>query len=148
MKKILFAVLAAAMLACVPGVALADAQIQDARIQADTYEEMIISPMYTYIFSASCNLSISSNGVASMSASIDCAATINKIRMAQYLQRYEGGSWNTISSWSQYYYSDEASWSNTYNVTSGYNYRLYVYYYAYNGNTLLETVTRFKTASY
>ncbi len=104
--------------------------------------------MYTYIYSAVCNLSISSGGVASMSASIDCASVVNKIRIAAHLQRYQAGSWSTINSWSNYYYSNEATWSNTYNVTSGYNYRLYVYYYVYNGSTLLESVTRFKTASY
>jgi hypothetical protein len=143
MKRILMVVLAAALLACVPGVALAGN-----RIQADMSEDMIISPMFTYINDADCDLSISANGVASMDASIECGPSVNKIRIVPNLQRYSGGSWQTVESWSQYYYSNTADWSRTYNVTSGYTYRLYVYFYAYNGSTLLESTTRSDTAAY
>lgn len=140
MKKILAVVLAAALLACMPGVTLAAEQAK---------EDMsgIITPMYVVISDAVCYLNITANGTANMSASVECASGVTKVRMVQYLQRYNGG-WQTIDSWSQNYYSSSADWQESCSVTSGYSYRLYVYFYAYNGTVLMESTTRNSTDTY
>lgn len=141
MKKIVSVVLAAVLFACMPGVAIAAQQAS-----ADMSEDTIVTPMYLVISDVSCQLNISANGVANMSATISCMPGVNKIRMVQNLQRYDGG-WQTIGSWSQYYYSSSANWSQSRSVTSG-SYRLFVYFYAYKGTTLLESTYRNSTDSY
>lgn len=140
MKKLLSVVMAAVLFICMPGVAFAGDQ-------ADAEMSGIISPMYVVISSASCSLNISASGTVNMFAMISCAPTVNKIRMVQYLQRYDGG-WQTVDSWSQYYYSNSADWSQSRSVTSGYTYRLYVYFYVYNGTLMLESTTRNSSDTY
>lgn len=116
-------------------------------LQSITSDKTVISPMYTYFTGANCNLSISGSGAASMDAAAQCISTIDKIRILAYLQKYNGG-WQTINTWSQYYYSNTASWSQSDNVTSGYNYRLYVCFYAYDAGLLVESVVRTDTYEY
>jgi hypothetical protein len=136
MKKTFLIVLAAILLVFMPQAASAKENIK-----STYYDEIKISPLYVFINDASCSLTISGGGTAYMSADIQCVSIVNKIRIIAYLQKYDGG-WHSISGWSQYYYSKAAAWARSYNVQSGYNYRLFVYFYVYNGSILLESATR------
>jgi hypothetical protein len=144
MKKVIGLFLAAVVLFCLPGAALAS---NDA-VLAGAETDAAMSPMTAYIGYADCTINISSNGYASMEAVTDCYSPVNKIRMAEYLQRNVSGSWQTVASWSQYYYSDTASWAKGYYVSSGYQYRLLCYYYCYYDPTLLEGISRTDTDTY
>jgi len=88
---------------------------------------------FTYIVSVDANLNISA-GSAAMSAEIVCVPSVDSCRISAYLQRYVNGAWVTLQNWSQNYGTYYGSWSNSYGVTSGYNYRLRVYFYAYDGD--------------
>jgi hypothetical protein len=131
MKRTITILLAVALILCVPGAALA----------ADASSDAIMRPMYSYIGFASSTLNISSSGYATMEAAMSCAPPVNKIRIAEYLQRYENGSWQTVANWAQYYYDDLALWSKGYYVPHGYQYRLHCYFYCYYDPNLLETTT-------
>jgi hypothetical protein len=102
----------------------------------------VMSPMFTYISSVDSNLSISSSGTATVSASIICYSSVDSTSVSSYLQRYSGGTWNTIKSWSG---SDDDATANmygTYAVTSGYNYRVRSYFYAYVNGSVVESTSR------
>ena len=102
----------------------------------------VIKPMWTYLQLVHNGLQIDSSGLATMVSEINCyTGTVNKVRMDNYLQRYINGSWTTLNSWSQTTYDTYDYWGTTYYVYQGYNYRLLTYFYAYNGNTLLESTS-------
>ena len=93
---------------------------------------------FTYIVSVDANLNISA-GSAAMIAEIICVPSVDSCRISAYLQRYVNGAWVTLQNWSQNYGTYYGSWSNSYGVTSGYNYRLRVYFYAYDGDSREST---------
>ncbi len=134
MRRVTILVLVVALLFCMPGAALAADNVQ-------AVGDDVISPRLAYISYATCSLNISSNGYAQMSAVMECYSPVNKIRLSPHLQRYVNGSWQDVTKWSQTTYSDFATWSKGYYVTSGYQYRLMCYYYCYYDATLLESVT-------
>lgn len=101
-----------------------------------------IQPLWTYIDTATNHLDINASGKASMSSQITADSNyVDNVTMNNYLQRNVNGSWTTVSSWSQNTASYYANWSKTYYVTSGYYYRLYTFYYVYDGSTFLEGTT-------
>lgn len=139
MKKVVVFVIVLVLLASLQGTGLAAGQAG----KPDT----TVSPMLIYISDANCHLSISS-GTASMSSTLTCVSSMDRLRMVEYLQKYDGG-WVTIKSYSQNFYStDHGNWLDTYTVTSGYQYRLYCSYYVYIGSSVVESTTRSDTASY
>lgn len=137
MKKAIALFVVVVVLFCVPGAAFAAKDVQ-----ADILSDAVMSPMYVYISNASCTMSISASGYADMDAYINSNSPTDKIHISEYLQRYVDGSWQTVASWSQNYYSTSASWTKGYYVSSGYDYRLYCYFYCYYGDYLLESTTR------
>jgi hypothetical protein len=102
----------------------------------------IYRPFWTYIQTVYNWMDINSSGKATMVSDMDTyTGTVTKVKMTNYLQRYQNGSWTTVNSWSQTTTGTYGYWSDTYYVYSGYNYRLLTHYYAYNGTTLLESTS-------
>ena len=97
---------------------------------------------WTYIHTVYNWMGINDSGKATMVSDMDTySGSVTQVRMTNYLQRYQNGSWTTVNSWSQTTPGTYAYWSNTYYVYQGYNYRLLTYFYAYNGSTLLESTS-------
>ena len=95
---------------------------------------------YTFISSVITNLAINASGKASCSATIYCYPGTDSVRISAYLQRNVSGSWVTVQHWSESSSGNYGSMYKEYYVTSGYQYRLYVYYYAYEGDDVESTV--------
>ena len=91
--------------------------------------------LMTYISSYNYNLSINSSGLASSSASVTAYPGTDSVRISMYLQRYNSG-WSTVQSWSKEASGTYVSLATSHYVTSGYNYRLLVYFYAYEGSAV------------
>jgi len=98
---------------------------------ASTAYAAVPMPMYTYISDADADLDIIS-GTAYCDVEMVSSGTSS--RVSAYLQRYSGGSWSTVKHWSRNYADGDFYWSASYSVSSGYNYRLKAYCYAYYGN--------------
>ena len=93
---------------------------------------------YTYISYTNVSLSINAIGKATCSATLSAYNTVDRVRISAYLQYYDGG-WYTDQHWTV---EDDDSYvvmSKERYVTSGYQYRLLVYYYAYSGSTSEST---------
>ncbi len=108
----------------------------------------MMQPMWTNISTVGGGVSISSSGVASLSARMVAYDPVNNTKITTSLQQYKNGSWTTLSSWSQTSYSRNCSWASSKSVTKGYTYRLVCNYYAYNGSTLLESTSKSYTDAY
>jgi hypothetical protein len=110
-----------------------------AATQKSLGSDIIMQPMWTYLDYIHNDFSINSSGVASMSSSISCDNSyVDNVKMTNLLQRYQSGSWSTVTTWTKTADGDATSWSKTYTVSSGYTYRLLTYFYCYHGTTLLE----------
>lgn len=98
----------------------------------------IITPMYTYISTTSCAMSINSAGKASVAASINAYSNVDRVEISGYLQYYSGG-WRTVKNWSEKFSGNYGAMAKTYYVTKGYQYRWICYYYAYDGSVMEST---------
>jgi hypothetical protein len=134
-KKLLLALLAFLLVLsiCNPVLALENEE-QSTRSADGDYQIL-----WTYINLVSNWMDISSSGQASMTSVIYAYSGVDKVVMNNYLQRLVNGSWTTVKNWSNTYYDDFGSWSQTWYVTSGYNYRLRTYFYAYDGSSSEST---------
>lgn len=99
-----------------------------------------MSIMFTYISSIYTDLTISSSGVASCTATITAYSGIDSVKISGYLQYYNNG-WITLKSWSQTTSGTYGSMAKTYSVSEGYNYRFLVYYYVYDGSNVVESTS-------
>jgi len=79
-----------------------------------------------------------SSGTASCEITAYCVASVDRIDLSMYLQKYDGG-WVTIANWSSRTNSNYASLARQYSVVSGYAYRLRGFYYAYIDGFCVET---------
>ena len=77
------------------------------------------------------SLTISSSGLASCSGTITLSYSSYSADMALDLQRYSGGSWHSVKSWSA---SDVTSMHKSYYVTHGYSYRVVASATVYNAS--------------
>ena len=101
---------------------------------------------YTYISSTITNLEITGAGKACCAATITCYSGTDSNRISAYLQRDVNGTWTTVQHWVQDTTGSRGTLYKEYYVTSGYQYRLRVYYYAYEGsNTESTTGTDYYT---
>jgi hypothetical protein len=113
----------------------------ESALAANAATDLIVQPYFTHINIATCGMDINSSGKASMSSTMIAYSSVDKVRLKNYLQRYDNGSWTTIKSWSQTTEGTRAFWSKTYYVNSGYYYRLKTYFYTYNGSTIIESTS-------
>lgn len=88
---------------------------------------------FMYIMSTSTELDITSSGKACCTARISCYPGTDSNRISAYLQRYENGTWTTVQSWVKNTTGSEGYMYNEKYISSGYQYRLKVYFYAYEG---------------
>ena len=101
---------------------------------------------YAYINRASSTLSIS-NGTAHIWGYVQRTTSGKIIYVESTLERYSGGSWNKVASWSASSNSYSASVSRTYRVSGG-TYRVATYY-SVSGQTGSESDMLYsKTVSY
>lgn len=116
MKKILVVIIASVLLlsvSCLPVLATT----------ADSQASSIMSPMFTYIMSHTASMDIDDDGLASVTSIVNTYQDAT-IKITGTLQRYSGGTWTTVKSWTQTEYNTTfSSMDKTYYVTSGYNYR-------------------------
>jgi len=85
----------------------------------------VISPSFINISSSSSSLSISSQGVATVSATVTGTSGVTtKSAITAELQQYKNGTWVTIATFSVSSNSYRASLSETKSVDKGYTYRV------------------------
>ena len=94
-----------------------------------------IVPLWTLISRANNYLYIDPNGQASMTVSVSAYNGVDRISITSHLQRYVNNTWVTIKHWTYENNGTEAYWSEEYNVSKGYNYRLVTYVFAYDGSS-------------
>jgi len=124
-------------------------------IYASTYAkedvgEVRISPqgiLYLYISNVNASLSISGSGIASVNNTITASTYVDSVKISTYLQKYENGSWVTLNHWTDTSNTYYLISSHTHQVTSGYNYRVLTYFYAYVGDES-ESTSRSETVAY
>lgn len=84
-----------------------------------------ISPLMDYISQANASLYIDSNGVATVKSSVyGYQGITTRVEIRANLQRYTGGQWVTIRTFTAESYSHRVSLSNTVSITKGYYYRV------------------------
>ncbi len=105
-----------------------------------------VSILMTYIRSYDYNLVINGSGLATCGASLTAYAGTDSVKLSMYLQKYNNG-WSTLQHWTKEANGTYVSSSKSYYVTSGYNYRLLVYFYAYEGSAV-ESLSRTDTQYY
>jgi hypothetical protein len=101
---------------------------------------------FTYISYTNTSISINSSGKASCTAKISASSNVDRVYISGYLQRYDNG-WTTVKHWTKTSYSSSCNLLSSHYVTSGYQYRYIVYYYAYDGSNS-ESTSGSHTASY
>ncbi len=87
----------------------------------------------TYISQVYTSLTISSGGLSNSYARINAYPGVGRVRISMYLQRYDSG-WKTVQHWTQDFTGTYGSLSKNWYVTSGYEYRVLTYFYAYDGS--------------
>ena len=139
MKRIFIVVLAVLLLAAFPGVAFASEDTE----KAEEASGGGIGICYTYINCTAIDFDINASGYATMYADV-YAISGSTTRLSAYLQRYDGG-WGTVQHYSKSSDTNFCYWSAGRYVTSGYQYRLLVYYYAYyDGSSERTSMTSYE----
>lgn len=111
-----------------------------------TKESTPVHVDYVYINRADSTLSIS-NGTAHIFGYVQRTTSGKTIYVESTLERYSGGSWDEVASWSASSNSYSASVSKTYRVSGG-TYRVATYY-SVSGSSGSESDTLYsKTVSY
>lgn len=103
-------------------------------------DEIIISPMFTYISEARAKIYIDSNGKATVETYLIGNNNVTSTKATVRLQRYINGSWTTIKTWNESSNSRILNFSDAYNTASGYDYRVQSVVTAYSG-TQSESTT-------
>ncbi len=92
-------------------------------------------PYMLYIANSSCDLYISSSGTATVDATIvGYQGTTTKVDITANLQQYKNGSWVTLKTFTSTSATYRADLSETYNVSTGYSYRIQATVKAYSGS--------------
>lgn len=93
------------------------------------------SSYYLYTNQLTTELVIFSTGTAKVTAGIEgVVGTVTSVQVNAYLQRYSGGSWVTVDSWSQSSNPSRTTLLRNISVVKGYPYRVQASYYAYSGS--------------
>lgn len=105
-----------------------------------TGPEIGITPRFTYISKVATSLTINNIGVATCTAN-GYATGVSSVKVICRLQQYKNGSWTTIRTWNDTG-TNMASLAKSVAVYSGYTYRTYTSFYAYNAaGSLLESAS-------
>lgn len=123
-------------------------EVLSADSNSSNYEEMSKHRM-TYISNASSSINISSNGMATATASVTgYQGATTSVSLVTDLQQYKNGSWVTIKSFNSSSASYRTSLSGTYSVAKGYSYRVQTTVKAYAGSAVETRTVTSTTASY
>ncbi len=101
-------------------------------------EKPPVSLRFTYIMNAYTSLSITGGGLSTSLARMNAYPGVDSVRISMYLQRYNSG-WTTVKHWAQDFDGTTGTLSKNWYVTSGYEYRVLSYFYAYDGNNTEST---------
>lgn len=99
----------------------------------------VVSPMFTYISSASASISISKDE-ATVETYVTGNSEVTSISAIVNLQQYKNNKWTTIKSWYESSSTRILDSVNTYVVSRGYSYRVSSTVIAYSGQNS-ETIT-------
>lgn len=103
-----------------------------------------ISPRFTYISQVATSVTINNIGVATCTAN-GYATGVSSVKVICRLQQYKNGTWTTIRTWNDTG-ANMASLAKSVAVYSGYTYRTYTSFYAYNAaGSLLESASCYST---
>ena len=138
MKKIIAVVLALALSVSSFGIGVYAEDL-------DTYENEDITVYYLYTGDIASYISISSK-TATCTSYVDGDTGVTKIAVTQTLQKKDGNSWRTVTSWSKTYYDDSCNYVNTYSSLNGGTYRTKTVAKVYRG-TAYETITNYSSSS-
>lgn len=106
----------------------------------NTEEDLIISPLWTYILDVWQTFDISSSGRAEIVATMDTKnSEVDSLKVVSNLQQLKDGSWTTIKSWTSTTESMSLILQKSWYVSKGYSYRLVTNYYAYSGSEVETT---------
>lgn len=93
----------------------------------------VISPQMECIDQATTELSVDSNGNALVTSYVSgLCGIINRVKISAKLQRYVGGNWVTVKTFTNETNSWLMSTKDTYKVSKGYTYRVQANVYAYS----------------
>jgi hypothetical protein len=111
----------------------------------DLDDEIIISPMFTYIFRAEAQIYINSSGKATAITDVFGNKSVTSTRAIVRLQQLRDEGWVTIRSWTETSNTRFLNFAGTYNVPKGYYYRVQSTVTAYSGS---QSETTTLTTSY
>lgn len=136
MRKGLCIIVCALLLMCCNPVAFAD-EMESLALPADPS----ISPLLEYMASYDADISVDSNGLATIRCKIyGYMGTTTRVEIAAELQRYVGGRWVTIRTFTAESNSHRVTLSETYSLTAGYSYRVQATVTAYSGSVVESDV--------
>lgn len=109
------------------------------------HDEVVITPMFTYISIADAEISINSSGKAKADTYVAGNSNVTSIKATINLQQYKGGRWTTIKTWNGSSNSRILDFSGTHYVSNGYEYRVQSNVTVYSG-TKSESTTLTSTS--
>lgn len=136
MKKLFSLLLAAVMMFCF--------SISAYAVDQEPPEPVDPDEPYMYTQSISSSLSISGTTATCVSRVNGIPGQVTLITITQYLQKKNGSSWTTVSSWTKSYPPNSAVYINTKSGLSSGTYRVFTSAVVYH-NTFPEFVTAYST---
>ena len=109
-------------------------------------EDDAIQPRWTYLSTVGGNIDISSDAVATVTASVRAVGTVEKVSVVASLQQKRSGTWSEVKSWTVTRDSYSANMRKTWPVLRGYEYRVVITGKAMQGLRTLEQASH--TVSY
>lgn len=108
-----------------------------------------ISPLMEYVARYEADISVDDKGLATISCMIyGYMGTTTRVEITAKLQRYVGGRWVTIQTFTAESDSHRVSLSKTYSLTKGYTYRVQATVTAYSGTSVESDMVTSGTLSY
>lgn len=106
----------------------------------ESYNEVYSLLRGTYLFYGSATITNPGIGYVGTAASTYAKTSVASVSVTARLQRYDNGSWTTVSSWTvSESNSTNASTSKVFSVSRGYYYRVYSYHSANGESTFGAT---------
>jgi hypothetical protein len=105
-----------------------------------------IQPRYTYIFMVGAKLVVDDHtGIATCTGSLETYSS-HKLRIICRLQRLDAGTWTTVTSWTkQVDNKRQVILTESYSINTDKEYRVSVFAYVYDGNTVIESASKNST---
>jgi len=119
-----------------------------ASVELDSPVDEVFVDEYSYTSTVSTTLTISNAGVAKPRAVITgLPGTTTKLSATMYLQKYSGGSWQTVQSWSDSSTTNSLALSKSKTVAHG-KYRTHTVFKAYRNSKSEQIIKNSGTVTY